>query len=209
MRSAEIIDEEAQRLGYLVENVLNFSRNEHDAQRVQSRALDLAAEAKEAAEAFAPLARARRASVRAEVEPGLRAHADPRALRQVLFNLFDNAVKYGPPGSTVTVGGAAGPEGTVRVWVDDEGPGVPPAERDRIWTPYYRMQRDSETAVGGSGIGLAVVRELIAFQGGRAWVEDAPSGGARVVVELPAERAVASVMDDAPRASLTPMGRGA
>ena len=209
MRSAEIIDEEAQRLGYLVENVLNFSRSEHDAQRVQARAIDLAAEVREAVDAFAPLARARRASLRADVEPGLRAHADPRALRQVLFNLFDNAVKYGPPGSTVTVGGAPGEDGSVRVWVDDEGPGVPPAERDRIWSPYYRMQRDSETAVGGSGIGLAVVRELVAFQGGQAWVEDAPSGGARVVVELPAERAVASVSESAPRADLTPIGRGA
>jgi signal transduction histidine kinase len=93
--------------------------------------------------------------------------------------------------------------------VDDEGPGVPPSERDRIWTPYYRMQRDSETAVGGSGIGLAVVRELIAFQGGRAWVEDAPSGGARIVVELPAERSVPTVMETAPRETLTAIGRGA
>ena len=209
MRSAEIIDEEAQRLGYLVENVLNFSRSEHDAQRVQARSLDLAAEVKEAVEAFAPLARARRASLRADVEPGLRAHADPRALRQVLFNLFDNAVKYGPPGSTVTVGGGASGEKAVRFWVDDEGPGVPPAERDRIWAPYYRMQRDSETAVGGSGIGLAVVRELIAYQGGRAWVEDAPSGGARVVVELPAEPSVASVLETVSDPSLTPIGRDA
>jgi len=214
VRSAEIIDEEAQRLGYLVENVLSFSRAEHDAQQVAARPVELATEVRSAVEAFAPLARARRATLRAEVEPGLRVRADSLALRQVLFNLFDNAVKYGPPGSTVTAGGAASGDGTARLWVDDEGPGVPPAERERIFAPYYRMQRDSETAVGGSGIGLAVVRELVALHGGRAWVEDAPSGGARVVVELPAERTVATRTESAAPAqpepsSLTAIGRGA
>jgi len=194
--------------------VLSFSRAEHDAQQVAARPVELATEVRSAVEAFAPLARARRATLRAEVEPGLRVRADSLALRQVLFNLFDNAVKYGPPGSTVTAGGAASGDGTARLWVDDEGPGVPPAERERIFAPYYRMQRDSETAVGGSGIGLAVVRELVALHGGRAWVEDAPSGGARVVVELPAERTVATRTESAAPAqpepsSLTAIGRGA
>ena len=214
VRSAEIIDEEAQRLGYLVENVLNFSRGEHDAQQVALRPVELAREVRGAVEAFAPLARARRATLRADVEPGLLVYADGRALRQVLFNLFDNAVKYGPPGSTVTVGAAAAGEGKARLWVDDEGPGVPPAERDRVWAPYYRMRRDSETAVGGSGIGLAVVRELVALHGGRAWFEGAPSGGARVVIELPAEHAAtppAKPEEPAavPEPILTPIGRGA
>lgn len=202
-RSAEIIDEEAQRLSYLVENVLSFSRAEHGAQGVAAQPLELAAEVRGAVEAFAPLARARRASLRASVPAGLVVVADPRALRQVLFNLFDNAAKYAPPGRAVTVGaarpgdgergtggayggaGAFGAARAVRLWVDDEGPGIPAAERDRVWQPYYRMPRDSETAVGGSGIGLAVVRELVELQGGRAWIDEAPSGGARFVVELP------------------------
>jgi signal transduction histidine kinase len=74
----------------------------------------------------------------------------------------------------------------VRLWVEDEGPGIPAADRDRVWEPYVRLDRDVD-ATGGSGIGLAVVQELVALHGGRTWLEDArPSGGTRVVIELPA-----------------------
>jgi len=73
----------------------------------------------------------------------------------------------------------------VRVWVADQGPGVPAEDRLRVWQPYRRLERDAEGATGGSGIGLAVVRDLVELHGGRAWVEDAPGGGARFVVEFP------------------------
>jgi signal transduction histidine kinase len=68
--------------------------------------------------------------------------------------------------------------------VDDQGPGVPPEERERVWEAYYRLQRETASAVAGSGIGLTVVRSLAAEMGGRAWVEEADAGGARFVVEL-------------------------
>jgi signal transduction histidine kinase len=73
----------------------------------------------------------------------------------------------------------------VRVEVDDQGPGIPAGERTRVWQPFRRMERDADSATGGSGIGLSVVRELAMLHGGRTWVEDAPGGGARIVVELP------------------------
>jgi signal transduction histidine kinase len=94
-------------------------------------------------------------------------------------------VKYGPAGQTVAIGVAPAGEHRVRVWVDDEGPGITSRERDRIWEPFYRLERDAQSAVAGSGIGLAVVRDLITQQGGSVSVEDAPSGGARFVIELP------------------------
>jgi signal transduction histidine kinase len=79
----------------------------------------------------------------------------------------------------------------VRLWVDDQGPGVPPRDRERIFAPFVRLARDrvardhGEASRPGSGLGLAVVRDLVALHGGRVWVEDAPGGGARFVVELP------------------------
>ncbi|HXY30804.1 MAG TPA: HAMP domain-containing sensor histidine kinase, partial [Gemmatimonadaceae bacterium] len=76
--------------------------------------------------------------------------------------------------------------GLARLAVEDQGPGVAPKERARIWQPFYRLQRDANSAIAGSGIGLAVVCELVAMHGGRAWVEDAPGGGARFVIEVPA-----------------------
>jgi signal transduction histidine kinase len=187
-RSAGIIDQEARRLTYLVENVLNFSRGEKGTNRVAPGTLDLDAEIRDAVEMFTPLARSRRMSVR--VTPtGLTVAADRNALRQILLNLLDNAAKYGPPGQTITVASGVAlehPTARVRFWVTDEGPGIPLADRDRVWEPYVRLNRDVESATGGSGIGLSVVRELVSLHNGTAWIEAAgASGGARVVVELP------------------------
>src|SRR5438046_5833073 len=108
----------------------------------------------------------------------------------MLLNLVDNAVKYGPSGQTVTLALAVA-DGRARVSVDDEGPGIPAAERERIWDRFWRLERDRGSAVAGTGIGLSVVRELVALHGGRTWVEGAPASergagaGSRFVIELP------------------------
>jgi len=126
------------------------------------------------------------AGVRVDIAANERvvATADRGALRQMLINLLDNAAKYGPPSQTIRVR-VAGENGRAVVSVDDQGPGVPPRDRPRVWEPFYRLDRDAASAVAGSGIGLYVVRELARRQGGDARVEDAPGGGARFVVELP------------------------
>ncbi|HEX6057745.1 MAG TPA: HAMP domain-containing sensor histidine kinase, partial [Gemmatimonadaceae bacterium] len=183
-RSARVIDQEARRLTFLVENVLNFSRGERNAQHLTLDRIDLATEIRDVIDSFQPLAQARHVTVRSELPPRLSAMADRGALRQILLNLLDNAVKYGPAGQTVRVGGVR-EEDAVRIWVDDEGPGVPEEFRGKILQPYYRLERDAESAIGGSGIGLAVVDELVHMHDGRVVVEDAPNGGARFLIELP------------------------
>ena len=102
-RSFSIIDEEAQRLTYLVENVLSFARSEHGRSTVIVEPLAMDREMEAAIDAFAPLARVRRAKIRSTIEPGLVSRVDPRGLRQIVLNLLDNAVKYGPLGQTVNV----------------------------------------------------------------------------------------------------------
>jgi signal transduction histidine kinase len=181
-RSVRIINEESRRLTYLVENILHFSRGQRDASRLSPQPVEVGALVTEVVDAFAPLARDVEFATR--VEPGVVARVDRDALRQVLLNLLDNAAKYGPRGQTVQVGMAV-VGFAVRIWVRDSGPGVPPEDRVRIWQAYRRLDREADAAVGGSGIGLAVVRDLVDLHGGRAWVEDAPGGGARFVVELP------------------------
>jgi signal transduction histidine kinase len=185
-RSIRIINEEAQRLRHLVENVLQFSgagRTERPAARVRT---DIAALVQDVAEGFELLMNSRDATLRLNVEPELVATLDPHAIRQVLLNLLDNAVKYGPPGQHIElVADRAG--GTIVLAVADEGPGIAEGDREEVWKPYRRLPRDLESAVAGSGIGLAVVRELVARQGGTTYVEDAASGGARFVVTLPAD----------------------
>jgi signal transduction histidine kinase len=183
-RSLEIIDQEARRLTHLVENVLQFSRNERSVTRLSPEPTDLAEEVLEVVESFEPIAVARGVTLQAQLGEGCKTEVDRSALRQVLLNFLDNAVKYGPPGQTVTVGtGCAGDD--LRLWVDDQGPGIPARERSRVWEPFQRLERDANSAVAGSGIGLSVVRDLVSLHGGRAWVEDAPGGGARFIVALP------------------------
>jgi signal transduction histidine kinase len=184
-RSAGIIDQEARRLTYLVENVLNFSRGEKGTNRISPAPADLDHEISEALEFFVPLARARKMSVAEQLDASAIVSVDRDALRQVLLNLLDNAVKYGPAGQTITVGSEIVGE-RARIWVEDQGPGIPHEERHRVWEPYVRLTRDHEASTGGSGIGLSVVRELVMMHGGRARVENAHSGrGARVIIELP------------------------
>ncbi|OYV71785.1 MAG: hypothetical protein B7Z72_06200 [Gemmatimonadetes bacterium 21-71-4] len=187
-RSAGIIDQEARRLTYLVENVLNFSRSERRQSRISPVPSDFEKELRETLELFAPLARSRQMKLRAELELGVVAMVDRDALRQIMLNLLDNAAKFGPPGQTITVGSTR-TGGSVRIWIDDEGPGVAPADRTRAWEPYVRLARDAERGTGGSGIGLAVVRELVEMHGGRCAMEASPGGGVRVVVTLPATEA--------------------
>ncbi|MFL5538937.1 MAG: sensor histidine kinase [Longimicrobiaceae bacterium] len=183
-RSVRIIAEEARRLSWLVENILHFSRAQRGAGRVQPNPLLVAPLLREIVDAFAPLAREKSVTFSVEADEGVLARADPDALRQVMLNLLDNAVKYGPPGQTVRV--RAELRGlALRIAVDDRGPGVPWEERRAVWEPYRRLARDAEGATGGSGIGLAVVKDLVELHGGRVGVGEVPGGGARFWIELP------------------------
>jgi signal transduction histidine kinase len=186
-RSLAIIDQEARRLTHLVENLLHFSRSERQTTHITPEPTALAPLVQEVLDGFAPLAAARGATVAASIPEDLVVPADPGAVRQMLLNLLDNAVKYGPAGQQVRVG-AVRDNGIARLWVDDGGPGIPRADRERVWDRFWRLERDRGSSVAGSGIGLAVVRELADLHHGRAWIDDTgpDAGGTRVVIELPA-----------------------
>lgn len=190
--SLDNVERETTRLGHLVERVLRFSRGERAAPDPR-QPTDVSSELQRIVAEFQPLADARGAKLEADIDEVPRVALQPDALRHIALNLLDNAVKYGPRGQTVRVTLARGSGGTgewgngefVRLEIADEGPGIPPAERERVWRPYQRGGAGQQTA--GSGIGLAVVRDVVTQHGGRAWVEDVPSGrGARIVVTLPA-----------------------
>jgi signal transduction histidine kinase len=123
--------------------------------------------------------------VEASLDESLRAWVDPGAFRQILLNLLENAVKYGPPDQIVDVRLRKGVAGTVQLLVEDEGEGIPEDQRREIFAPYSRLARDRDSGVAGSGIGLAVVRELARRQGATVRVEDSVSGGASFVVAFP------------------------
>ncbi len=186
-RSLVVVDQEARRLAQLVDNLLQFSRGERGTLRIAPRPLDPAALVRETVEAFAPIAAAREVRIASALPPAaVTIRADDDALRQVLLNLLDNAVKYGPPGQEVKVTVEATGAG-LRLAVEDQGPGNQARDRRRVFRRYERLARDEGRALAGAGIGLAVVAELVALHGGRVWAEEGGRGGARFVVELPAE----------------------
>jgi signal transduction histidine kinase len=183
-----IIFREARRLSHLVESVLRFSRAETSSAtgELHLEARDVALEVSDAVRAFTPLAAANGVEIRTELADGSAANVESDALRQVVLNLLDNAVKFGPERQRVTVS-VQRTASEVVVAVTDDGPGIPVSERRKVFEPFVQGAGSQSRKKTGAGIGLAVVAELMAAQGGRAWIEDGPDGrGARVAIALPA-----------------------
>ena len=175
--------EQIERLDRLVDSILESVRVVPD-RPADLRTIDLAPLVDDLLNELGPLLARHR--LRIGGSRALHAMADRGRLRQVLEHLLENAVKYAPPDSAIEVTWRLD-EGLIRMEITDDGPGIPPEWRDRIFEPYARH----ETATArGSGIGLYAARRLAESMGARLWCEPAPSGGARFVLALPAAVAV-------------------
>jgi signal transduction histidine kinase len=186
-RSLEIIDQESRRLSHLVENLLTVSRGDRGAVEIAPRPLDLTGEHRNAVESFEPIAAARGARVVIEAPASLIADADAEAVRQIVVNLLDNAIKFGPAGQTVQVA-LTQSDDTVRLTVDDQGPGIPADSRERVFGRFIRLEREFAAGIAGTGLGLALVRDLVRLHGGTVVAESGSSGGARLTVQFPRSR---------------------
>jgi signal transduction histidine kinase len=197
-RSLAIIVQESQRLTRLIENVLHFSRAERGAPSLSPAFRRLDDLLDEILDAFAPLAASRGVTFARHLDEVI-VSVDAEAFRQVMLNLLDNAVKYGPPGQMVTVTLRLVND-VARVAVEDQGPGVAAGDIDHIWAPFYRGAAHTDVS-GGTGIGLTIVRQLVKLHGGQAAVERGLSGGARFVVDLPGATR-AALATEAPNAAV-------
>lgn len=106
-------------------------------------------------------------------------------LRRALFNLVENAVKYGPEGGQVRICAELDGNDMV-ISVADQGPTIPPELRERIFEPFFRVDTARSRELGGTGLGLALVRAIAEVHGGSVWVEEHQAGGNRFVLRLPA-----------------------
>ena len=186
--SLTLVDRELTRLQHLVDRILQFTRRVTD-QPVSRQPANVSAEILAVVTEFTPLARSRGVHLQVDAAPGTPvALLEPGALRQVLLNLLDNAVKYGPEGQTIRIRVDTREDGGASLRVSDEGPGVSREELERIWWPFERGSAADARAVGGSGIGLTVVRQIVERHGGRATVTASNGTGASFVVEFPATR---------------------
>jgi signal transduction histidine kinase len=137
--------------------------------------------------ALVPGYAAARVPVRADGVVPAAVMGDPDGLRRVAVNLVDNAVRYARSGVTVGVESAeVGGRRTVTLVVTDDGPGIPPAERERVFDRFYRVQESRSRDTGGTGLGLAIVRDVVRAHGGTVRLAGNPAGaGTQAVVTLP------------------------
>lgn len=173
------------RLGRLVAQLLDLSRLEAGEVPLHREPLEVARLAEDALAEAAALGRDVRLAQRVE-PPDLVVRADPERLHQVLANLLDNATRHSPPGGQVLLTGCRTADG-VRLEVLDEGPGIAPEDRERVFSRFARTDAARATAAGGSGLGLSIVRWVVDLHGGSVHVAPPPpGGGCRLVVDLPA-----------------------
>ncbi len=183
----QFIEGEARRLGTLVDKVLDFSRIERGQKAYRLAPADLAELARDTVASLAHYA----AEQKVRLEPAfgddleLTADADAEELRGALVNLIDNAIKFSPEGAAVTVGVEAGGKGEASLWVADAGPGVPEAERGRIFERFYRSGSELTRETQGAGIGLSIVEHIAAGHGGRVAVDCPTGGGSRFTITIP------------------------
>src|SRR5690606_9542925 len=151
-RSAlETITRETRRLGDMVENILAAGRMSRAEEQIEPRPDDIGRLVDEVIDAFTPLLQSRSMRVAVERVGHDTAVIDGSAVRRILVNLLDNAIRHGPDGQHLRVV-VDHRDNTLLLVVEDQGPGIPPSERERVWQPYARGRG------GGSGLGLAVVR---------------------------------------------------
>jgi two-component system, OmpR family, phosphate regulon sensor histidine kinase PhoR len=183
-RFLQTIDRNAERLRLLIEDLLTISELESGRVKLNLQAVLLAPVVAKVLEDFKTRAEAKGMSL-VNQAPELAVRADVDRLEQVLGNLVDNAIKYCRAKGSVTVGGRAVDGGQVEVFVQDNGPGIPPEALDRIFERFYRVDKARSREQGGTGLGLAIVKHIVQGHGGRVWATSEPGRGATFFFVLP------------------------
>lgn len=181
------IRRQAGSLRHLVDDLLDYARLEHDSLRVSPRHVGLGELVQQLAESMAPLTPTHQLVM--EIDQTVDAWVDPVAVERILANLLSNAGKYAPPGSRVTVGVERAGD-RARLWVSDQGPGIPPDERRRVFVRFYRLSNAETIRTRGAGIGLSILSDFAERSSAPVTITDAPGGGAKVFVDFPVEPAV-------------------
>jgi signal transduction histidine kinase len=179
------VDLAADRMVDLVSDLLELTRLQAGRVQLAPERHDLRALARRAAAGVEPLAQARgqrlelalpRAPVWALVDAG--------RLERALLNLLSNALKYGREGGAIRLGLERRP-GEAVLSVADDGPGIPAADRERVFERFYRSATATGSTAPGSGLGLTIARAMAELHGGRLWVADAPGPGATFCLAVP------------------------
>ena len=183
-RFLKIIERNVQRLDLLIQDLLTISALESGRTKLDLQPVRLRLLVEKVFTDLRPPAAAKSVTL-ADSLPDLTATADADRLEQVFANLVDNAIKYGRPQGTVTVGGKKTDDGRIELFVQDDGPGIPPEALDRVFERFYRVDKARSREQGGTGLGLSIVKHIVQSHGGKVWVKSDPGQGTAFFFTLP------------------------
>jgi two-component system, OmpR family, phosphate regulon sensor histidine kinase PhoR len=182
----EVVERNSARLGRLVADLLSTAQSDQGAMPLMRTRTDLAGIVRNSVEAARPVARAAGIAVECEVAEDLEMLVDAQRMAQVADNLVSNAIKYSRAGGRVGV--RLGRDGArVELAVSDTGIGIDPADRDRLFTRFFRAREAEERSIQGVGLGLSITKAIVEGHGGRIEVESEPGRGSTFRVRLPVQ----------------------
>ena len=181
----EVIDEEADRLDHFIEGLMELAQIEAGDMKLRRQWGSVEEIIRAALRRAVPHTRQHQIEVWLDHElPAV--HVDERAIAEVVYNLIDNAAKYSPPDTNIRVAAKSGDDATVRIIVEDEGPGIPNELHDQVFEKFFRATSgDSTNGPSGTGMGLAIARGIVEAHGGRIWIENGYDKGTKIIVLLP------------------------
>ncbi len=177
MRFLQAVKRHADRLTFLIEDLLTISRLESGLVKLNLQPVAIRLVVARVLEDLAPRAAERRVRLDNQVAEGLIALADEERVQQVFFNLIDNAIKYGKADGVASIGARSLAEKRIELWVQDDGPGIPLEDQERIFERFFRVDRARSREQGGTGLGLSIVKHIVQSHGGKVWVRSEAGKG--------------------------------
>jgi len=183
-RQLGVVEAETSRLDRLIQNVLNYARQQRDKLSIQPKSIALDEQVSRVVEFWKPLLENKGFEIVTTLNGPAMINADPDAIEQILGNLISNVEKYGNSGKWIAIR-TEHDERSTRVIVEDRGPGIPTGKRRTVFEPFERLRSDLSEGVSGTGIGLTISRELAQLHRGSLTVCPNYREGARFILTLP------------------------